>query len=94
MITNIPPEEDGLGDPLQSVCSTLAHLVDFSAWKQSGRADAALKRHSNWFQFECPMLASLLDLVQWIKGVFRGFSGSGSGSRPLETRGSFPDFRG
>ncbi len=67
MVTNIPAEKTGSETLFKLYAQRWQIEIVFRAWKQSGRADAALKRRSNPFHLECLMLAALLHLLLTMK---------------------------
>lgn len=67
IVTNIPEEKMGSATLFDLYAQRWQIEIVFRAWKQSGRADAALKRRSNPFHLECLMLASLLHLILTMK---------------------------
>jgi len=67
MVTNISDEKMDSQTLFKLYAQRWQIEIVFRAWKQSGRADAALKRRSNPFHLECLMLASLLHLILTMK---------------------------
>ena len=67
MVTNIPTEKMDSTTLFELYAQRWQIEIVFRAWKQSGRAHAALKRRSNPFHLECLMLASLLHLILTMK---------------------------
>ena len=67
MVTNIPNDMLDAGKLFTLYGQRWQIEIVFRAWKQSGRADAALSRRSNEFHLQCLMYASLLHLVLTMK---------------------------
>lgn len=67
MVTNISEEKMDSQTLFKLYAQRWQIEIVFRAWKQSGRADAALDRRSNPFHLESLMLASLLHLVLTMK---------------------------
>lgn len=67
MVTNIPGEKMDSRVLFELYAQRWQIEIVFSAWKQSGRTDAALTRRSNPFHLQCLMFASLLHLILTMK---------------------------